>query len=359
MNKIAIIGAGISGLSMANYLEKYNIDYHIYERRKKDDLAGHGFLLPQEGIEYLSHIVDENTLFKEGNFLKKYIHYSHTGRVISERKLENVFVISRRSLINILSHNIPSDKISYEKTITFCDTKKGKLKYPDGSYINSDIVVVSDGSKSRIRKEIFKNEVMNSVRDNEVVNIIENKEIADRIENNFMKFHHEDGGLTFGILKLSDAKVLWYSQFDSLKYQINEDCSVENLKRYTQKIFADWHPLVSSIVNGSSYENIHLWRVYELEKLNKFHQDNIVFIGDAAHPLIPFTSQGVTSALKDAFILTKLLLEEKNPEEVFRKYEEERKPEIEFHIKNGRTLLEQFLLPLDQQKENILPISYK
>ncbi|MCJ7933858.1 MAG: NAD(P)-binding protein [Chryseobacterium sp.] len=35
MKKIAVVGAGISGLSMANYLEKHNIDYHIYERRKK------------------------------------------------------------------------------------------------------------------------------------------------------------------------------------------------------------------------------------------------------------------------------------------------------------------------------------
>ena len=93
--------------------------------------------------------------------------------------------------------------------------------------------------------------------------------------------------------------------------------------------------------------------------MNPFHHENVVFLGDAAHPLIPFTSQGVTSALKDSYILTQLLLEENDLQETFEKYEITRKPEIETHIKNGRILLEQFLLPLEKQSSYALPISYK
>ena len=93
--------------------------------------------------------------------------------------------------------------------------------------------------------------------------------------------------------------------------------------------------------------------------MNPFYHQNVVFLGDAAHPLIPFTSQGVTSALKDSYILTQLLLEESDLKKAFEKYEEVRKPEIETHIKNGRTLLNQFLLPLKEQSKDTLPISYK
>ncbi|MDR2237471.1 MAG: FAD-dependent monooxygenase [Chryseobacterium sp.] len=359
MNKIAVVGAGISGLSIAGYLEKHNFDYHIYERRKKDDLTGHGFLLPHEGIEYLSQIIDPSLLFEHGNFLKKYIRYSHKGKVLAEKDLDNVFVISRSSLIHILSQNIPAEKISYGETLSHCSVQPGKLKFSDGTYVDSDMIIVSDGSKSRIRRDIFKDEKMRTVQENEVVNIIRCKDIAARLDCNFMKFHHEDGGLAFGILKLSADTVLWYSQFDNEKYRICEECSVESLKKYMFEVFDDWDPLVADIVKGSSYENVHLWRVYELEQLNPFYKDHIVFIGDAAHPLIPFTSQGVTSALKDSFSLTRQLLEEKTMTEAFKKYEAERKPEIETHINNGRILLNQFLLPLHQQTENILPISYK
>ncbi|MGH1520153.1 FAD-dependent monooxygenase [Chryseobacterium sp. JK1] len=358
MNKIAVVGAGISGLSMANYLEKHTIDYHIYERRRKEDLAGHGFLIPHEGMDYLSQIIDRSQLLENGSFLKKYIQYSHTGKILAEKELDHVFAISRHSLINLLTQNISPEKISYEETVTPCDKEKGRLKKSDGTYIDADIAIISDGSKSRIRRDLFKDEKMRQVRENEVVNIIHNKEIADSIENDFMKFHHEEGGLTFGILKLSHDTILWYSQFDNEKYNIGE-YTTEDLRSYMLEIFTEWDPLVTSILNKSTYENIHLWCVYELENLNPFYKDNIVFIGDAAHPLIPFTSQGVTSALKDSAALTKHLVNEKITTEAFSKYEAERKPEVEIHIHNGRTLLNQFLLPLNQQSPNILPISYK
>jgi len=361
MSKVAIIGAGVSGLSMANYLEKNNIDYHIYERRTKNDLKGHGFILPKEGIEYLSNIININDLYEKGSFLKKYIHYSHDGQIISEKDLDDVFVVSRSALIEILGNGIPTEKISYNTTLSLNDfsDEKATIQFDDNTTLEADIIVASDGSRSRIRRKIFEDEIMKAVLENEVVNIIENEEIANQIESNFLKFHHENGGLTFGVLKLSPSKILWYCQFDITKFFINEDYTPDCIKQFMVDNFGDWNPLVSSIINGSSYENAHIWRVYELEKLNPFYHNNVVFVGDAAHPLIPFTSQGVTSALKDSFTLTNLLLEEKNLEETFKTYENERKPEIEIHIKNGRVLLDQFLLPLDQQPKNTLPISYK
>jgi len=358
MKKIAVVGAGISGLSMANYLEKHKIDYHIYERRKKKDLAGHGFLIPKEGMDYLYQIIDSDLLIKNGNFLQKYTQYSHTGKILAEKELDNVFAISRHSLINLLAQKISPEKITYGETIIPDEQQSGKLNLSDGTWIDADIAVISDGSRSRIRKYLYKDEAMTMVRESEVVNIIQHKEIADSIENDFIKFHHKDGGLTFGILKLSDDTVLWYSQFDNLKYTINE-CSAENLKKYMLEVFKNWYPIVPEIIQKSDYKHVHLWNVYELDKLNPFYKDNFVFIGDAAHPLIPFTSQGVTSALKDSFSLTKYLVEEENIQTAFSKYETERKPEIEVHIQNGRILLNQFLLPLNQQTENIIPISYK
>jgi len=361
MSKVAIIGAGVSGLSMANYLEKNNIDYHLYERRTQNDLKGHGFILPKEGIEFLSNIINIEDLYKKGSFLKKYIHYNQAGEIMSEKDLDDVFVVSRSALIEILANEIPTEKISYKTTIGLNGFENGKasIQIDDENLVDADIVVASDGSRSRIRRKIFQDETMKAVLENEVVNIIENEELASQIENNFLKFHHEKGGLTFGVLKLSSTKILWYCQFDITKYFINEDYTADCIRQFMMDNFGDWNALISSIIEGSSYENAHIWRVYELEKLNPFYHENVVFIGDSAHPLIPFTSQGVTSALKDSFTLTNLLKEGKNLDETFKIYEDERRPEIDIHINNGRILLNQFLLPLSEQPKNTLPISYK
>ncbi len=361
MGKAAIIGAGVSGLSMANYLEKNNIDYHLYERRTQNDLKGHGFILPKEGIEFLSNIINIDDLYAKGSFLKKYIHYNQSGEIISEKDLDNVFVVSRSALIEILAKGVPADKISYNSTVRLDGFTNGKaeITVDDREKLDADVVIASDGSRSRIRRTIFQEESMKAVLENEVVNIIENEALASEIESNFLKFHHENGGLTFGVLKLSSSKILWYCQFDITKYFINEDYTPDCIRQFMIDNFGTWNPLISSIIEGSSYENAHIWRVYELEKLNPFYHQNVVFIGDAAHPLIPFTSQGVTSALKDSFTLTNLLTEGNPLQETFQQYEEERKPEIDIHIANGRALLEQFLLPLNEQPKNTLPISYK
>lgn len=361
MGKAAIIGAGVSGLSMANYLEKNNIDYHLYERRTQNDLKGHGFILPKEGIGFLSNIINIDDLYAKGSFLKKYIHYNQSGEIISEKDLDNVFVVSRSALIEILAKGVPADKISYNSTVRLDGFTNGKaeITVDDREKLDADVVIASDGSRSRIRRTIFQEESMKAVLENEVVNIIENEALASEIESNFLKFHHESGGLTFGVLKLSSSKILWYCQFDITKYFINEDYTPDCIRQFMIDNFGTWNPLISSIIEGSSYENAHIWRVYELEKLNPFYHQNVVFIGDAAHPLIPFTSQGVTSALKDSFTLTNLLTEGNPLQETFQQYEEERKPEIDIHIANGRALLEQFLLPLNEQPKNTLPISYK
>ncbi|WP_216649435.1 hypothetical protein, partial [Klebsiella quasipneumoniae] len=73
--------------------------------------------------------------------------------------------------------NISPEKITYEQTIIPDDKQNGKLKLPDGKDIDAEIAVISDGSKSHIRRSLFKDETMKSVRESEVVNIIQDKEI--------------------------------------------------------------------------------------------------------------------------------------------------------------------------------------
>ena len=146
---------------------------------------------------------------------KKYTKYSHTGKVLAEKESGSCFRHFKTFTDQFINTKYYSAKDNLRRNYHFDDLQNGKLKLSDGTEIDADIAVISDGSRSRIRKHIFKDEMMRVVRESEVVNIIQNKEIANSIENDFMKFHHEDGGLTFGILKLSDDTVLWYSQFDN------------------------------------------------------------------------------------------------------------------------------------------------
>lgn len=83
-----------------------------------------------------------------------------------------------------------------------------------------------------------------------------------------------------------------------------------------------------------------------MDLLPVFHYDKMVLAGDAAHPLLAFTSQGVNSAIEDAICLFTLLAKNKlkeNPENIFKKYYNHRKKTIQKYISEGDELVHDFM----------------
>ncbi len=77
-----------------------------------------------------------------------------------------------------------------------------------------------------------------------------------------------------------------------------------------------------------------------------FHRAKIAFLGDAAHPLLAFTSQGANSALDDAIVLSDLLAKaspEQSLEEIYTDYYLKRKAFISTYINQGDEMLQEFL----------------
>jgi 2-polyprenyl-6-methoxyphenol hydroxylase-like FAD-dependent oxidoreductase len=85
----------------------------------------------------------------------------------------------------------------------------------------------------------------------------------------------------------------------------------------------------------------------------------MVLVGDAAHPLLAFTSQGANSAIEDALCLASLLSKQK-PEEtfenVFEDYYAKRKVFIQKYINEGDELIRDFL-EMKTSNEYIIPLA--
>lgn len=58
--------------------------------------------------------------------------------------------------------------------------------------------------------------------------------------------------------------------------------------------------------------NSHVWKPINSDLPERLHAKNAVLTGDAAHPLLPFTSQGTSMALEDSIVLADLLGNAKN-----------------------------------------------
>ncbi|KAF4309825.1 Monooxygenase FAD-binding protein [Botryosphaeria dothidea] len=132
--KVIIAGASVSGLSLANMLEKFNIDYVILEAYPNvaPQLGASIGLLPS-GLRILDQL----------------------GSV----GYPQIFV-DRQMLLQVLFDNLQfKDRVLTQKRVTRVDKAKGgvHVQTQDGCTYTGDIVVSADGVHGTVRKEMWRN----------------------------------------------------------------------------------------------------------------------------------------------------------------------------------------------------------
>ncbi len=353
--RIAIVGCGTAGLTVANLLHRNGIDFTIYDKQTDFDKAapGHGFIIAPEGLEVLSKIISIDELIANGNVLNQYECYDHAGKLLYTKPLENIFAITRLELLKKLMEPIPAAKIKLGKEFKNIHDEALKEK---------DIVVVADGINSTLRKNLYPKSHLKPVRENEIINTVESPTLAWQLGNTFRKFHHKEGGLSLGMLKVNRTKVIWYVQFDAKKYAAEVTSDPNAIHNFIKKYFSHWCYPVPSLISNTDFSKSHWWRVFELVGLDSYYKDKFILIGDAAHPVIPLTSQGVALAVKDARLFSNLLVKNMdayNINTIFESYVQLRKVDILEKIRSGKDMLRNFLKPISLGAANQVPILTK
>mgnify|MGYP001448281825 CR=1 FL=1 len=169
MKNIGIIGAGISGLFLANLLEKDNsFSYKIFEKKSSLDLSdGYGIQLSINSINLLNKIGFQNINVGDIYFPKKVNFFdARVLRKICEVDLlqfnfeNNRYTTLKRSkLVDFLLSNIPKEKLIFNSNlVNIKDDGKLSLTFRDNKSYEFDYLVAADGVYSRTKEILFKNE---------------------------------------------------------------------------------------------------------------------------------------------------------------------------------------------------------
>ena len=87
----------------------------------------------------------------------------------------------------------------------------------------------------------------------------------------------------------------------------------------------------------------HWWRTCDARPPEQLFRDGVVLVGDAAHPFLPFTSQGANCALSDALRLGRALHTERTLHQALERYNAQTLREARQHYEVGRKLEDTFL----------------
>ena len=306
MKKIAIIGAGISGLYFANLLQK-NSDYNftIFEKRSLLDMKdGYGIQLSVNSIKLLNQIgfnkIDQKEIFNP----KKVIFFNaKNNRKICDIDIsrfnyeDNRYTTLKRSvLINFLLNGIPKKKIKSNteiKNLTY--EKKIKISFNDNSAEDFDYIVVSDGvfskTKSIILNKKIKPKYFEAIALRGSLKNYQNKDISLYLGS---KFHF----VIYPINKSDEFSFIAIIRKHLTTQQLLDE-NLYNDKNFLKSLTQELYKKNSVELDGK-LENIKFFPLYISEKLEISNNKNIFFIGDALFATPPSFAQGASQSIETA-----------------------------------------------------------
>ena len=304
MKKIAIIGGGISGLYLANLLEKdSDFLYKIYEKRSKFNLEeGYGIQLSVNSIKLLNKIGFKNLSAHDLSYPKRvnFMDAKNNNKICDiditrfNDESNHYTTLKRSTLIKFLLDDIPDSKINYNielKKIEYGE--KLNVHFSNDEIENFDYIIVSDGvfsnSKSIIAEKHIAPQFFKSVALRGNIKNYNNPDVSIFMGSNFhFVIYPVNQNKEYNFISII-RKNLSEEQLSDEKLFENNDFLQSLLGTINQNSFLDLE---------SNLENIKAFPIFVSEKLEIINKKNIFFVGDALFSFPPSFAQGAAQSIE-------------------------------------------------------------
>lgn len=337
--KIAIIGGGPGGLTLARLLQRGGARVSVYERDKSRSARVQGSALDlheDSGLAALeaaglldafwaNHRPDLDRL-RLVDARGRVLH-DHARRISGAGKRPE---IERGPLREILLDSLEPETVQWDAKLVSAamEGEQVLLRFAGGRTELADIAIGSDGAHSRLRA------LVTPIRPEYVgVSLVEG--VVPEASRAIPELWELLGGAalialggerTIGMGTKPDGSVLFYAglKADELtaRQTMEEATGPAERVAWFHANFAGWGELWEPLFREAVSM---IWRPLLVCPANQSWEPraNVTLVGDAAHVMPPYAGEGVNMAMLDALVLSRLLLSEKRPAEAIAAYEAE------------------------------------
>ncbi|MNV32490.1 6-hydroxynicotinate 3-monooxygenase precursor [compost metagenome] len=327
--KIAIIGGGPGGLTLANLLQQKGANVCVYERDENKHARVQGATLDlheESGLEALKRagLLDafyENYRPGAGKMrlITKNLEIKLDDHAEGSQREDLRPEIDRGPLRKVLLDHLPEETVVWDSHFVSLEPENEgwRIRFKNGTSTYADLVIAADGANSKIRSAITDIQAIYSG-----ITIVEGN-IYNPAVNAPKLYEILKGGKVFAFG--DDQSIILSSKGDgSMSFYTGckvpenwvEDSGIDfsdktSVHQWFQQEFAAWDSTWQEL-----FESDELWLIprpqyhYPLDQSWNAHS-NITMIGDAAHRMPPYAGEGVNMAMQDAFELCDCLTDPK------------------------------------------------
>ncbi len=311
--RIAIIGAGLGGLTAAIALDRVGFDVQVYERSRQLGEIGAGIQISPNASRILHDLGLEGALasavVRPGNgVLRRWDdHRILTTQPLGARMLDDFgspyYHVHRAQLHTVLRSAVAEHRIHLGHVccgLTTTTDRTVAIDFDNGERQEADVVIGADGIHSAVQAELFGPTEPRFTGNTAWRGVVPYKSVAD-LElpadstavlgpDKHLVYYLLDGGRLVNWVGVSPSET-WTLESWNAPGEVSEALAD----------FEGWNPVVRRLI--SEVDVTHRWALYDRDPLPRWSDGPVTLLGDAAHPMLPFMAQGAAQAIEDAAVL--------------------------------------------------------
>jgi salicylate hydroxylase len=317
--RVAIVGAGIGGLTLAAELRRRGLDPQVYEQTAELREVGAAVALSANanrflrdrldvGAELAEHAADvDGLIFRDGRDGRT------IGRVLSRQEYYDragapYYGIHRADLQQILKTAVGEDIIHLGKKCVRVEQSEHTaiLHFADGDTAEADLVIGADGIRSMLRREMLGYDDAQFSGSHGWRGIVPPEKMPSLPDPESIQFwmgpgahllHYPIGSGEQNFLLVQRHNGPWQDKPWVVPAEEGEHL----------RAFEGWHPAVKEMIsNAPAAER---WALFTRPPLQRWSSGRITLLGDAAHGMVPHHGQGANQSIEDAIVLADCLLD--------------------------------------------------
>lgn len=309
MKKGIIIGAGIGGLTTAIALAQKGIQVQIYERASEIKEVGAGVWIAPNGMQIFDKLGIAQEVAAAGTKLKRIsvvdLNYKPIsvidGAEIEAKHQFGTIAIHRATLQQILASKVHPEHLHLNKAFKNYEQNGTAVTvyFEDGSTAEADFLICADGLKSKARIQMHGPQ---NLRDSGQTcwRFATAFDLPREEQDNMYEVWANTKGLRVGYSKIDDKRVYVYITNNKKHAASHID---KNIKNYLLAICKPFSKTLTDLLEAVDEKEIIQTDLFDFKPIQKWTDNRVALIGDAAHATTPNLGQGACQAIEDAWVL--------------------------------------------------------